>query len=94
MRSGAARAVWIPAHVLLVAGWLGALAAYASGSPPLAVGASAAIIMGAQALLWTGALADHPRKRAGSILSSVAGGLLLVILIGLRIYAGPSAWSG
>ena len=92
--SGAARALWVPAHALVVIGWLGALAAYIGGSPFLAVAACAIGVLGAQALLWTGALRHYPRKRAGSIILSVAGGLLIVVLLGLRIYAGPAAWSG
>ncbi len=92
--TSAARAVWVPGHVLLIAGWLAALAAYVGGSTPIIVGACAAILIGAQALLWTGALRGYPRKRAGSIVSSFLCGGLLVFLVGLRLYAGPAAWSG
>ncbi len=92
--TSAARAAWVPGHVLLIAGWLAGLAAYVGGSTSIVVAACAAIFIGAQALLWTGALRGYPRKRAGSIVSSVLCGVLLVFLIGLRIYAGPAAWSG
>ena len=92
--SAAARVVWVPGHVLLVLGWLVGLVGYVGGSTIIVVAACAAIFVGAQGLLWSGALRGYPRKRAGSIVSSVLCGLLLAFLVGLRIYAGPEAWSG
>ena len=75
-------------------GWLLTLAGLASGVLPLTATGAGIAVLGAQALLWTGELGGYPRKRAAAIISSVLGGLLFVILVGIRLYAGPEAWSG
>ena len=88
------RAVWIGSHTLVFIGWLGSLAGLMGDSLPLVAAASAVAVVGAQTALWAGVLQGHPRKRVAGITTSVVGGLLVVILVCLRLYAGPAAWSG
>ena len=94
MNQTPARVVWIGCHTLVFLGWTGGLAGLMGDSLPLVAVASGLAVVGSLALLSTGALRYYPRKRAASIVMSIAGGLLVVILVGLRLYAGPEAWSG
>lgn len=63
-------------------------------SLPLSVVGCIIALIGLQTLLWSGSLAEYPRKRACAITASILAGLLATILIAIRLYAGPEAWSG
>ncbi len=94
MSASTSRPLWIGCHTLVFLGWAGGLVGLMGNSLPLVAAASGLAVVGSLALLSTGALRYYPRKRAASIVMIVAGGLLFSILVGLRLYAGPTAWSG
>lgn len=89
-----AKVVWVPGHVLVVLGFLLAIALLAGNSIGLAVTSCAVGVLGARALLLTGALKQFPRKRLGAIIVSVLGGGLFLFLVILRVAVGPQAWGG
>ena len=88
------RTTRVPAYTVLVAGIIFFFAGMSGNSMPLDVVGCAAMAAGTQALLWSGALVGYPRKRVAAILASVLSSALGLFLVGIRLYAGPAAWSG
>lgn len=90
----AAKIVWVPGHILVILGCFLAVVALIGNSIALTVISCGFSFLGAQALLWTGALKPFPRKRAGAIIVSLLGGGLFVFLVIIRFFAGARAWTG
>ena len=88
------QAVRVPGYTLVGLGLLLLVIGYSSGSLPLDVVGCVPAFIGAQSLLWSGALTGYRRKRAGAILLSILSFSLVVFLVGIRLYAGAAAWSG
>ena len=94
MTATISRTTRIPAYTALVAGIVFLFAGMSGDSMPLDVFGCAAMAAGALTLLLSGALVGYPRKRAAAILTSVLSVALGLFLVGIRLYAGPAAWSG
>ena len=94
MTTSASQSARVPGYTLISLGLLLLIVGYSSGSLPLDVLGCIPAFFGAQSLLWSGALAGYRRKRAGAILLSVLSLGFGLFLVGIRVYAGPAAWSG